>query len=82
MGKVAANTAYYLNQLIPAVALISKGVRLPAGAWMRIVSGAVSRHRVELMLAKVFPDLKGKVLTFVSLSTDREVEDFERSLMT
>jgi len=32
------------------------------------------------MLAKVFPDLKGRVLTFTTLMSEFDVKEFERSL--
>jgi hypothetical protein len=80
MPDVADETAYYFNRNIPAVALISKGVRFPRGAWMRVANATVPAAQVEQMLAKIFPDLKGKVLAFASLTTDPEVDEFERSL--
>jgi hypothetical protein len=43
---------------------------------------AVPAQQVEEMLAKVFPDLKGKVLTFATLASDAEVDEFERLLST
>jgi hypothetical protein len=81
MPDFADETAYYFNKKIPAVALIYNGVRFPAGTWMRLVNAAVPAQQVEEMLAKVFPELKGKVLTFATLTSATEVEEFERSLL-
>jgi len=78
--SVAAETAYYFNRNILVVALIMHGVRFPAGTWLRVVNANAQRPQVEQMLTSVFPDLKGKVLTFVTLASEAEVQDFERSL--
>jgi hypothetical protein len=80
MPDFADETAYYFNKKIPAVALISNGVRFPAGTWMRFVNAAVSAPQVEEMLARVFPELKGKFLTFVTLTSEAEVAAFEASI--
>ena len=77
---VAAETAYYFNRNLLVVALIMHGVRFPAGTWLRVVNANAQRPQVEQMLTSVFPDLKGKVLTFVTLASEAEVQDFERSL--
>jgi hypothetical protein len=76
---VAGETAYYFNRKI-LVALIMHGVRFPAGTWLRVVNANAQRPQVEQMLTSVFPDLKGKVLTFVTLASEAEVQNFERSL--
>jgi hypothetical protein len=39
----------------------------------------LARH-VEEMLADMFPKLKGKAITFASLTKESDVEKFERSL--
>jgi hypothetical protein len=80
MSDVAVETAYYFNKMVPAVALIANGVRFPAGQWMRVVTGRVLRENVEQLLANAFPYLKGKVLTFVTLTSEAEVEEFEASI--
>jgi hypothetical protein len=79
MPDVANHGAYYFNRK-SIVALLIGGVRLPAGTWMRVVNATVSQQQVEQMLASVFPGLP--VLTFVTLTTDAEVEEFERSWPT
>jgi hypothetical protein len=80
MSDVAVETAYYFNEMLLAVALIAKGVRFPAGRWMRVVTGRVQRENVEELLASAFPHLKGKVLTFVTLTSEAEVAAFEASI--
>jgi len=81
MADVAEETAYYLNSKIPALALVAKGVRFPAGTWMRVAEATVPAWQVEDMLASVFPALRGRVLRIESLKSDDEVKEFERSLL-
>jgi hypothetical protein len=76
MPDVANHGAYYFDRK-STVALITDGVRLPVGTWMRVVNHTASRQQVEQMLRSVFPG--APVLTFVTLTTDAEVEEFERS---
>ena len=80
MSGIADETAYYFNGSFPAVVLINKGVRLPLGMWLRVASPRVTQGQVELMLGRVFPDLKGKVLRFARLITNSDVRDFEDSV--
>jgi hypothetical protein len=79
MHAVADETAYFFNRKIPAVALISKGLILPAGTWLRVANAPVPRQQVELMLRKLFPEIRA--LMFVTLATAAEVEEFEASLI-
>ncbi len=78
MASVAQETAYYLNTRLPAVALITTGVRFPSGIWAQVANAAWTRPQVEQALANVFPSLKGKVLTFATLASESDVEEFER----
>jgi len=80
MPKVAEETGYYLNGKIPALALIVKGVRLPAGVWMLVAAPNALPWQVEDMLRNVFPALKGKFITAASLLSEFDVKEFERSL--
>jgi len=82
MPEVADETAYYLNRKVPVMALVTNGVRFPAGTWMRVARASTPTGQVEQMLANVFPDMKGKMLTFVTLTSESEVEEFERSFLT
>jgi hypothetical protein len=49
---------------------------------MRFANASSSAGQVEQMLVSVFPELKGKVLTFATLTSEAEVESFERSLLS
>jgi hypothetical protein len=82
VSDAADETAYYFNRKIPAVVMIARGVRFPAGPWHRVADATELAWQVEQILAKVFPDLKGKVLTFATLASESDVEEFERSLLT
>jgi hypothetical protein len=79
MPKLAKETAYYLNGKIPAVALIAKGIRLPVGTWIRVADPTVLPRHMEEMLADMFPKLKGKVISFATLRSESDVEQFESS---
>jgi phytoene dehydrogenase-like protein len=80
MPGVAEVTAYYFNIRIPAVALIAKGVRFPAGTWSPIADASALTWRIEEALAELFPGLKGTVVRFESLTSEFDVTEFERSL--
>jgi phytoene dehydrogenase-like protein len=81
MPGVAEETAYYFNIEIPAVALIAKGVRFPAGSWSAIADASALTWRIEEALAELFPGLKGTVVRFETLTSEFEVKEFERSLL-
>jgi hypothetical protein len=78
--RVSSETAYYLNGKVPAVALIAKGVRFPAGRWTRVASGTAVAWQVEELLKDTFPALSGAVVTFAALLTEFDVKEFERGL--
>jgi len=78
----ATETAYYLNHKLKVVALVAKGVRFPSGRWIRVADSSALSWVVERMLAEVFPELKGVALTFVSLTSEFEVKEFEHSFRT
>ncbi len=80
MPKMAEKTAYYLNGKVPAVALISEGVRFPSGTWIRVADPTVPPRHVEEMLAAMLPVMTGRVITFAKLTNESDVEEFERSL--
>jgi len=80
MIRVANETAYFFNSRILTVALIARGLRIPAGTWLWVATASATSAQVEEMLANVFPALRGKVLVFVSLSSEAEIQEFERSL--
>ena len=81
MPGVAEETAYYFNLRIPAVALIARGIRFPAGDWSRIADASALIWRIEEALAELFPGLKGSVVRFESLTSEYDVGEFERSLL-
>ena len=70
MADVAAETAYYLNSKIPALALVAKGVRFPAGMWIRVAEATVPPWQVEDMLGSVFSALRGRMLRFESFTSE------------
>jgi hypothetical protein len=80
MPRVADETAYYLNGKIPAVALIAKGVRFPGGNWIRVANPSVLAWQVEDLLKDMFPALKAGVITFATLMSEFDVNEFERFL--
>jgi len=80
MTRVAADTAYFFSSRRLTVALIARGLRLPAGTWVWVANASATPTDVEQMLASVFPSLRGKVLVFVSLSNEAEIREFERSV--
>ena len=80
MPRVAVETGFYLNGKVPALALIAKGVRFPAGMWMLVAAPNALIWQVEAMLRDVFPALKGKFITTASLLSEFDVVEFERSL--
>jgi len=62
------------------VALIAKGLRFPAGKWMRVANPSALAWQVEDLLKDMFPALKGSVITFATLLTDFDVKEFERAV--
>jgi hypothetical protein len=80
MVEVVEETAYYLNRDIPAVALMSRGVRFPSGRWFRVAGATALPVDVEQLLADLFPELKGTVVRFAHLESDSDVQRFEKSL--
>lgn len=77
--EAAADTAYYLNTRLPALALIGEGVRFPAGQWMRVAGGATLPWHVEELMLDLFPGLRGKPIAYHVLLTDFDVAEFERA---
>ena len=79
MTRAASARAYFFNSRILTVALIERGVRMPAGLWRWVANAPATSEHLEQVLATVSPSLKGKVLAFVSLLNEAEVQEFERS---
>jgi len=80
MPEAAAETAYYLNSKIPQLALIAKGVRFPAGRWMRIAPSTLQPWLAERLVREMFPALLEKGVAFAVLLNDSDVVEFERGL--
>ena len=79
MAEVSGETAYYLNRALSTVALIAKGVRFPAGQWIRVADGAAMPADVENLVPDLFPALRNQQLRIRVLLTDFEIEEFERA---
>jgi hypothetical protein len=78
--RYASETAYYLNGKLGRVALINRGVRFPAGRWLRIAGGAVLAWHVEEIVADLFPSLGTRDIPITQLLTDFDVQEFEQAL--
>jgi hypothetical protein len=77
MAEVTGETAYYLNAALSTVALIAKGVRFPAGQWIRIADGTATPASVDHLVPDLFPAFRGRQLRSRVLLTDFDVEEFE-----
>jgi len=80
MPEVAEKTAYYMSRQLAVVALVPQGVRLPKGPWLWVADESLAAWQVEKMLGDVFPVLKDTFMTFITLTSDADVKEFERSL--
>jgi hypothetical protein len=78
LSGVADETAYFVNSKLPCFALIAKGVRFPAGQWIRVADGKIVPWLAEKLVIDLFPALKDKPLTFAVLLTEFDVHEFER----
>jgi len=82
MAAMQPETAYYLNTTLPRLALIAKGVRFPAGQWIRIAGGTIRPWHVEELVSDLFPALRGRPIPFRLLLTDFDVTEYEREIRT
>ena len=80
MPGCAEETAYYLNGKLPQLALFAKGVRFPAGNWLRVADGLLPPWEVEAFVQEFFPGLEKKPVPFIALLTEFDVQQFERDL--
>ncbi len=79
MFRFSGETAYYLNAALPQLALIAKGVRLPAGKWIRIAGERIPAALADELVRDLFPRLRRRLVPFVVLLTNFDVEEFERA---
>jgi len=84
-GRAVANgyaneTAYYLNGKLARLAFIAKGVRFPAGRWIRVAGGTVLPWYVEALADDLFPSLGVAGNPIATLLTDFDVQEFEEAL--
>jgi hypothetical protein len=77
MPGCADQTAYYFSREPPRIALIGRGVRFPAGIWLRIADERLSPSVVQELLPSLFPALEGRTVAFVTLLTEFDVQEFE-----
>jgi hypothetical protein len=78
MPGYSEETGYYLNGKLPQIALIAKGVRLPAGRWLRFIGATTDPKLVQELAADLFPALRATLIPIVTLLTELDVEQFER----
>jgi len=76
----AEETAYYLNGKLPRLALISKGVRFPAGTWIRLADGMLAPWDAENLARDLFPALQKGPIPFIALLCELDVVQFEQDL--
>jgi len=80
MARRARKTAYFLNRSLNRLALVARGVRLPAseGLWVMIADAVRAPWEMTELLALTHPDLMKENPAFVALLTDFDVQEFER----
>ncbi|HYV68165.1 MAG TPA: hypothetical protein VE964_18125 [Myxococcales bacterium] len=77
MPGFAELTAYYFTKEPPRIALIAKGVRFPAGHWLRVADELLPPWVVQDLVPSLFPKLTGKTVPIVALLTEFDVQEFE-----
>ena len=73
----AGETAYYLNGKLPRLVLLARGVRFPAGTWIRVADSKLAPWEVEPLVMDLFATLRHRPLPFTVLLTDFDVDEFE-----
>jgi hypothetical protein len=76
----AGETAYYVNGKLGRLALIGKGVRFPAGTWLRVADGTLAPWQVEPLVVELFARLKQTPPRLAVLLTDFDVDEFDSEL--
>jgi hypothetical protein len=82
MIKRASKTCYFLNRRARYLALIRRGVRLPAsiGVWIPIANPEHTERETRELLDATYPQLDAHGLSFVTLLNDFAVGEFEKDL--
>jgi hypothetical protein len=77
---IAEETAYFLNGKLPQLALIARGIRFPAGNWLRVADGLLPPWDAETFVRDLFPALAKGRIPFIALLTELDVRQFEHEL--
>jgi hypothetical protein len=82
MIRRASRTCYYLNRRARYLALIGRGVRLPAsiGIWIPVANPDRAPRETTELLDAMYPQVDALRLSFVTLLSDFEVDEFEKEL--
>jgi len=82
MIRRAAKTCYFLNRRARYLALIGRDARLPAavGVWIPIANPDRAPWETILLLGATYRYLDARGLSFVVLTDELEVEEFEEEL--
>jgi hypothetical protein len=80
MPGYSKESGYYLNSKLPQIALIAKGVRFPAGRWLRFIGATTDPKLVQELAADLFPALRARPVPIIALLTDSDVDQFEERL--
>ena len=82
MVRRASKTCYFLNRRARYLALIRRGVRLPAsiGVWIPIANAERASWEMAELLDASYPQRDARRLSFARLLSDFEVGEFEKEL--
>jgi len=82
MIKRASRTCYFLNRRARYLALIRRGVRLPAsiGVWIPIANPERTARETIALLDATYPQLDAPGFSFVTLLNDFAVGELEKEL--
>jgi len=65
------------EQQVPRLVLLARGVRFPAGTWIRVADSKLAPWEVEPLVMDLFATLRHRPLPFTVLLTDFDVDEFE-----
>lgn len=82
MIRRASKTCYFLNRRARYFALIGRDARLPGsiGVWIPIANPDRAPWVMTDLLDATYPYLDARGLSFVALSSDADVDEFEEEL--